>query len=119
MSPCDVVHGQNGHEAHLVEHAQDEILQFNINTNAWTMNIIYKSVYISCIVDSSGYGFSMQHPILSDLRNGGTAGRYHDIFTLQPSTSVSLTRFSIENNMKNLDVQWNRENGWWVKTEEL
>lgn len=35
MSPSKVVHGQYGHEAHLVEHAQDEIPYFQVNGDAY------------------------------------------------------------------------------------
>lgn len=47
MSENKVVHGQHGHEAHLVEHAQDEIPNFQVNGEA----------YEYCI---SGFGFSIE-----------------------------------------------------------
>lgn len=44
MSPCKVVHGQHGHEAHLVEHAQDEHFPFS----SWwrRMRILHSYIFI-------------------------------------------------------------------------
>lgn len=41
MRPSTVVWRRNGHEAHLAEHAQDEILNFEVDIR---MNILWKFI---------------------------------------------------------------------------